>query len=249
MKTRALTLAATALIALTGCTTADLNINTTTPALPTSTQAAETAPGDTTPNPNPQNLATAEEIATAKTLLPTLPVVHQDSSGYNRTEQFGKAWAYDAAGNERTGHSACNTRNEILHRDLTNITADRCKVLTGTLDDPYTGTLIDFVQGKDTSMEVQIEHIVALNDAWGSGAREWSQQQRLAFANDPANLIAVDGPENSAKGAKDAAQWAVPNNPAYTCTYLTRQITLKAHYGLSIDKAEADALNTLMATC
>lgn len=207
------------------------------------TNDAPVANPNVTLNPNPQTIATPEEINTAKELLGTLPVNHQDSSGFNRTKQFGKAWDYDYNNN------GCDTRDDILARDLTNaVTSDGCKVTAGTLQDPYTNTTINFKRGKDTSADVQIDHIIALNEAWGSGANQWDQQTREQFANDPANLMAVDGPTNGSKSAKDAAKY-VPDNEEFVCTYVTRQITLKAHYGLSVDKAESKALNNIMEGC
>lgn len=250
-------LTALGLLALTGCTATDQAADpASTPAGPviTSTQEGNQGTGQAVtgiqgpatallPSANPAAPITDEELVTAILLLPTLQVAHQDSSGYNRTEHFGKAWE-DVDGN------GCDTRNDILARDLTNATTDnRCRVLTGTLADPYTGTTIDFKRGKDTSDKVQIDHIIALNEAWGSGAKNWTQEQRVAFANDPANLMAVDGPQNTSKSAKDAAQWAVPENPNFTCTYLARQVILKAHYQLSVDKAEYAALERGLAAC
>lgn len=258
MKTRHLaTLALISITTLTGCGTIQETIDETTAATSAATIAPAPVISDAnqpvtgvtgpitalTPSSNPAVLATAEEIATAKQLASTLPVAHQDSSGYKRTEQFGEAWL-DVDGN------GCDTRNDILARDLTSITTDsRCRVTAGILNDPYTGATINFTRGQGTSEKVQIDHVVALNEAWGSGAKEWSQEQRIAFANDPANLIAADGRANQAKGAKDAAQWATPDNPAFTCTYLTRQVILKNHYQLTVDKAEYAALNEGLVEC
>lgn len=258
MKTRHLTaLALISLTSLTGCSAVQETLDAATAAaeataVPTTTTPVATEQAVTgvngpatalTPSITPANLATAEEIATAKQLAATLTVAHQDSSGYKRTEQFGEAWP-------DVDNNGCDTRNDILARDLTNTTVDnRCRVTTGTLNDPYTGTTINFTRGQGTSDKVQIDHIVALNEAWGSGANQWSQEQRIAFANDPANLIAADGPSNTSKGAKDATQWATPDNPAFTCTYLTRQVILKNHYQLTVDKAEYAALNEGLAGC
>ena len=264
MKTRHLTaLALISLTALTGCSAVQETLDAAATATAVGTPPESTAePNPTTagaadqavtgvngpataltPTTTPATLATAEEIATAKQLAATLIVAHQDSSGYKRTEHFGEAWL-------DIDNNGCDTRNDILARDLTNITVDnRCRVTTGTLNDPYTGATINFKRGQGTSDKVQIDHIVALNEAWGSGANQWSQEQRIAFANDPANLIAADGPSNTSKGAKDAAQWAVPDNPAFTCTYLTRQVILKNHYQLTVDKAEYAALNDGLASC
>lgn len=206
-----------------------------------STASAPTARADVGITPTPQQQATPQEIATAKELLPSLPVQNQDSSGYKRTAQFGAAWSYDYDGNK------CRTRDDILSRDMPGAqTSNGCTVTSGTLEDPYTGKTIHF--SKSDADAVQIDHVVALNEAWGSGARAWNQQTREQFANDPANLMAVDGPTNTAKSNKDAAQF-VPDNQGFVCTYVTRQVTLKAHYGLSVDKAEAKALHRYLDAC
>jgi len=150
------------------------------------------------------------------------------------------------------GHNGCDTRNDILRRDLTSITlkpgSNGCTVLTGTLSDPYTGTTIQFVRGEGTSTAVQIDHLVALSDAWQTGAQQLSAQQRTDFANDPLNLQAVDGPTNESKGDGDAATW-LPPNKAYRCTYVTRQVQVKAKYGLWVTSAERDAIVKMLGSC
>ncbi len=170
-------------------------------------------------------------------------------TGYTRAE-FGQAWTDDV--NVPEGHNGCDTRNDILRRDLTAITARPgtrdCVVLTGTLVDPYSGETIDFVRGEKTSPAVQIDHVVALSDAWQKGAAQWDEAKRTDFANDPANLQATDGPTNQKKSAGDAATW-LPPNKAYRCTYVTRQIDVKARYGLWITSAEKDAMARVLATC
>jgi hypothetical protein len=136
-------------------------------------------------------------------------------------------------------------RNEILARDLTGETfkpgTNNCVVMTGTLVDKYTGTTINFVRGQDTSSEIQIDHVVPLSDAWQKGAQQLSADQRQELANDPLNLMAADGPTNSAKGDKDAATW-LPLNKAFRCEYVERQNAVKAKYGLWVTRAEHDAL-------
>lgn len=214
--------------------------------------AAPTSNGELTFNelgfPAPATEIAVIDAATATAALPHLILEPQDSSGYNRTDQFGKAWAFDANGALRSG--GCDTRQEILTRDLTNITyrTDGCTVQTGVLNDPYTGQTIDFTRGQETSALVQIDHIIPLNQAWGSGADQWSQQARYAFANDPGNLLAVDGSANTSKSAKDAAQW-LPDNAAYTCQYVIDQVRVKNQWNLSVDKAEHAALEATLATC
>lgn len=124
---------------------------------------------------------------------------------------------------------------DILRRDLVNLTykssTRHCVVATGTLHDSYIGTTIAFVRGQDTSTAVQIDHVVALSDAWQKGAQQLSPEQRRDLANDPRNLQAVDGPTNSKKSDSDAASW-LPPNKSYRCTYVSRQIDVKARYRL-----------------
>lgn len=186
---------------------------------------------------------TAQVLADGRTALDSLPVKGRaPRTGYERT-QFGDAWA-DVDGN------GCDTRNDVLARDLTGITTDpedSCVVLSGTLDDPYTGEVIAFERGEHSS-EVQIDHVVALSDAWQKGAQQWSAETREQFANDPANLLAVDGPANQQKGAGDAATWLPPSS-GYRCVYALRQIRVKAAYGLWVTQAEHDALDGLLDRC
>lgn len=155
-----------------------------------------------------------------------------DCPTYKRVDCFGKAWA-------DVDQNGCDTRNDILARDLTNVTkaSDGCTVLTGTLDDPYTGKVIQFKRGKGTSTKVQIDHIVALKDAYDQGAGNWTPEARLQFANDPDNLIAADGSANMGKGAKGITQW-LPENTAFQCNYVQRYIKVQEKYHLQVTDAE-----------
>jgi hypothetical protein len=121
-------------------------------------------------------------------------------------------------------------------------------VQTGTLADPYTGASISFLRGSGTSTAVQIDHVVALSDAWQKGAQQLTTEQRTAFANDPLNLQATDGPTNQKKGDGDAATW-LPPNKAFRCEYVARQISVKAAYGLWVTQAEHDAMANILAGC
>ncbi|MGZ4567105.1 MAG: GmrSD restriction endonuclease domain-containing protein [Blastococcus sp.] len=165
-------------------------------------------------------------------------------TGYSR-DQFGPAW-------QDVDHNGCDTRNDILARDLTGEVfkpgTHDCVVLTGTLAEPYTGRTIFFQRGQTTSEAVQIDHVVALSDAWQKGAQGWSAARRAAFANDPLNLLAVDGPLNMAKGDGDAATWLPPNR-AYRCAYVARQVAVKVEYGLWMTQAEKNAIATILTTC
>jgi hypothetical protein len=180
---------------------------------------------------------------TAAGLLETLPVKGRaPKTGYDRVGQFGTAW-FDV---DRNG---CDTRNDILSRDLVDIVrSGPCKVLSGSLADPYTGSSIDFVRGNTTSLAVQIDHVVSLMDAWQSGAQQLDHEQRVALANDPLNLIAVDGSANAQKGASNAASW-LPSNKAFRCDYAARQISVKAAYRLWVTSSEKSALARVLNGC
>ena len=160
-------------------------------------------------------------------------------TGYART-QFGNGWA------EVNG---CDTRNIILNRDLAspNIN-DKCQVISGTLQDPYTGETIVFSRGASTSADVQIDHVVALGDAWQKGAQQLTADKRKQLANDPLELLAVDGPANQQKSDGDAATW-LPSNKAFRCQYVARQIAVKQKYSLWVTQAEKDAMSHVLMTC
>ena len=190
---------------------------------------------------------TGEHTATgsaAQTLYALQVVDHpRPQSAYQRSS-FGYR-EYDADGN------GCDVRNDVLARDLRNVTyknAERCKVNSGVLQDPYTGKTIQFHRGATTSSAVQIDHVVALNDAWRSGASQWDRQKRLAFGNDPYNLLAVDGPSNEDKGDANAANW-LPSNTDFACAYVARQIGVKARYGLSVTSLEKQAMLKTLHSC
>jgi hypothetical protein len=196
-------------------------------------QGAAQAPG-----PQPAFATTASE------LLATLPIKGRaPKTGYDRA-LFGQAWA-------DVDRNGCDTRNDILQRDLTGITFTKsvpCKVQSGTLADPYTATSISFLRGGGTSSRVQIDHVVALSDAWQKGAQQLTAEKRTAFANDPLNLQATDGPTNQKKGDGDAATW-LPPNKGFRCEYVARQISVKAAYGLWVTQAEHDAMSRILAGC
>lgn len=193
---------------------------------------------------------TGSIAATTSSQLNSLPIKGRaPKTGYSR-EQFGESWSDDVA--TQFGHNGCDTRNDILNRDLTDKTFKKgthdCVVLTGVLNDPYTGAVIHFQRGQKTSAAVQIDHLVPLSDAWQKGAQAWDDTKRRNFANDPANLLAVDGPTNSAKSDSDAATW-LPPDKSYRCTYAQKIISVKAAYGLWVTQAEHDALARQLATC
>jgi hypothetical protein len=170
-------------------------------------------------------------------------------TGYARS-QFGQAWSDD--NDQPFGRNGCDTRNDILRRDLKTIVVKAgtagCVALSGRLDDPYTAMVIAFRRGESTSTRVQIDHVVALGDAWRSGAQQLSATQRLGLANDPLNLLAVDGPANLQKSDSDAASW-LPANKAFRCTYVARQVAVKRKWRLWVTAAEHATVSAVLATC
>jgi hypothetical protein len=186
---------------------------------------------------------TAPAGALARTALDALTVKGRaPMTGYRRVADFGEAWE-DVDGN------GCDTRDDVLRRDLVQtVVQDGCRVRRGVLHDPYTGTTIRFVRGEGTSEAVQIDHVVALADAWRTGAQRLPQARRVALANDPLNLFAVDGPTNTRKSDGDAATW-LPPRKAFRCTYVAHQIAVKRAYGLWVTPAEKAAMARVLGTC
>ena len=186
----------------------------------------------------------AAELAAARAQLDGIPVKGRAGKGGYERSEFGEAWA-------DVDRNGCDTRNDVLARDLTGVAfregTRECVVASGTLEDPYTGTRIDFVRGP-RSADVQIDHVVPLADAWQKGAQQWTAQRREQFANDPANLLAVDGEANQAKGASDLATW-LPQNKAYRCEYTARIVAVKSAYGLWMTEAEHRRAGELLDAC
>lgn len=201
--------------------------------------APQPAPAPTRPSESSADAHAGAAIA----VLQTLPVKGRaPKTGYDR-EVFGPAWA-DTDGN------GCDTRNDILRRDLTDSTtdADGCTVRTGWLADPYSRDWVWFVRGVDTSEAVQVDHVVALSDAWQKGAQQLDADERAAFANDPLNLLAVDGALNQQKGDGDAATW-LPPNKGVRCEYVARQVAVKHRYDLWVTAAEQQAITRILTSC
>ena len=162
-------------------------------------------------------------------------------TGYSRSE-FGQGWAQ---------LDACDVRNYVLKRDLTSVQTRSdtdCTVISGILNDPYTGKQQAFIRGPDTSDDVQIDHVVALSDAWQKGAQNLEKERRVQFANDGLNLLAFNGTANNQKSDSDAASW-LPPDKAYRCMYVARQIAVKQKYVLWVTAAEKDAMGRVLASC
>ena len=201
--------------------------------------------------------AAAVAALSALPVAPAVPLAGYDRGcGPGQGCVFGPAWSDDVG--VAGGHNGCDTRNDLLNRDLqagqvggTPVPKryrepGRCVVVEGVLDDPYTGRTIHFT--KERAEAVQIDHVVALAAAWRTGAASWDPQRRVDFANDPRNLLVVDGPTNQSKGDSTADEWLPPNS-SYHCEYVRIVITVKSQYGLAVTAAEQGALRTLLDRC
>ncbi|MBM6622066.1 HNH endonuclease [Micrococcaceae bacterium RIT802] len=208
----------------------------------TASSAAAQTPVRKRPAPASKKGSGGPAAGTVLAQLATLPVKGRaPKTGYERSN-FGSGW-------KDPDRNGCDGRNDILRRDLTTVVArpgtQGCVITSGILNDPYTGTFIDFVRGQGTSNAVQIDHVVALSDAWQKGAQQLGDDQRIELANDPLNLLAVDGPTNASKGDGDAATW-LPPRKSYRCAYVARQTAVKAKYGLWVTPAERDAIQRVV---
>lgn len=165
-------------------------------------------------------------------------------TGYDRGG-FGQRWA-------DLDRNGCDQRNDVLARDLDVLTfkpgTRDCVVLSGTLLDPYTGSTLEFQRGPSTSGDVQIDHVVALSNAWQTGAQQIDASTRERLANDPLNLIATEGRVNQSKGDGDAATWLPPAG-SFRCPYVARQVAVKARYGLWVTAPERAAIERVLKGC
>ena len=222
-----------------------------TPTPTSATEATSTAPApaaDETPAPEATPAHGEIDPSQARSAVDVLALLEikgrAPKTGYDRD-----AFAYRAVDSD---HNGCDTRNDILNRDLRARThrpaTGGCVVLTGMLDDPYSGDWIAFTRGTSTSNDVQIDHVVALSDAWQKGAQSWAPATMQQFGNDPLNLLAVSGSLNAQKGDGDAATWLPPNR-AYRCDYVARQIAVKHAYDLWVTQAEHDAMARILTSC
>lgn len=160
---------------------------------------------------------------------------------YNRSEQFYSSWPTI---------DGCSLRQRIIKRDFTTATLgdDNCSVVAGTYTEPYTGATLTFTAKSEISKGIQIDHIVALSNAWQTGAQNLSVDERYALATDTLNLVAADADANQEKLDSDASEW-LPENRAFRCEYVARQISVKYKYHLWVTEAERAAMVEVLADC
>lgn len=185
----------------------------------------------------------SEDVVLASTVLEKLAIKGRaPKTGYDRNEQFYKTWPTI---------DGCNLRQRIIKRELGNsatLDSDNCTVLAGEFDEPYTGQHLIFYQKSDFSRQIQIDHVVALSDAWQKGAQQLTSEERYSLATDPLNLLAVDSNTNQQKSDGDAATW-LPSNKRFRCQYVARQVSVKYKYHLWVTQAEHDAIGRILQTC
>lgn len=226
---------------LTGCAELDL----TTIDLPEITTGPSPSSGPDAPAPTGDAVTGDAPTGDAATALAAIPVKGRaPKTGYER-DRFGRRWA-------DVDRDGCDQRNQVLARDLDEVsfrpgTRD-CVVLSGALLDPYTGDGVPFLRGERTSSDVQIDHVVSLSNAWQTGAQQLDAGARELLANDPLNLLAVDGPTNGSKGDGDAATWLPPSR-GYRCAFVARQVAVKAKYELWVTPPEAEAIGRILGGC
>lgn len=190
----------------------------------------------------------ATDYDDARAQLAALPVKGWDRQSDFSRYRYGEPWSDDV--DVEFGHNGCNTRDDILRRDLTQLLVrpGTCYAQGGVLIDPYTGESIAFVRGPQSSEAVQIDHVVSLSDAWYKGARDWDDQRRRDFANDPRNLLAVGAKANFDKAFRDANAWLPPNRE-FRCEFVARQVAVKTTYRLWLSTNEKRAMAAVLDHC
>ena len=186
----------------------------------------------------------------------TIATAKARPGGYDRERYFG-GWASNGCG-------SATTRDTILARDLKGAVENpRCQGRSGTLSERYMGLTIQFWGGRNSSSAVQIDHVVALLDAWESGARDWDQTKRVQYANSTDVLLASDGPANMAKGSgldgngtalyrsqnSGAPDVWMPDNKAYRCDYMAKRATIKSKWGLTMTPREKQQTVSVLSQC
>lgn len=215
---------------------------TSSPAVPAKSPESVTPKKTVTPTKAPTTDTPIVTAGTALAALQALPIKPLDHTNDYKRTKFGTAWA-------DVDKNGCDTRNDILARDLTSIAkSGNCTVQTGTFADPYTGLTINFDKSKGGGGGVDIDHVVALSNAWSTGAASWDDATRLKYANDPMVLLSSDSGENRGKGDKDAANY-LPPNVGFQCEYVARQITVRKSYNMWVTSAEKQAMEKVLSTC
>lgn len=206
--------------------------------------AAHTEPS--LPSPGNGTIPGFDELIGSLVVVDELPEIsgYERDCGKGKGCVFGTAWTdkYEGA----LARNGCDTRNDVLGAQLVDVefkpgTRD-CKVVSGTLNDPYTGNVIDFTTANPQA--VQIDHVYPLARAWRAGASAWSSEQRVSFANDTdLNLLAAEGKANQSKSDKGPDTW-LPANSDFRCEYVTNYLTVASTYRLMVTAGDIQASRT-----
>ena len=160
-------------------------------------------------------------------------------TGYSR-EEFYNGWPTI---------NGCNLRQRIIKREFGDTAIlDGCNVVAGEYVEPYTGQQMVFKSREEIADGIQIDHVVALSDAWQKGAQYFDADKRYSIATDPLNLLAVDADANEKKSDGDAATW-LPSNKKFRCQYVARQVSVKYKYGMWVTEAEKNAMKKVLSNC
>jgi hypothetical protein len=234
--------------------------------VPSATAPDASAPDASAPVQVPPSVLTPAEALALVSALPDAVYTDDGSYAGNREELFGDAWAFDF------DHNGCDARNDILTRDLTATDIDpaTCRVYTGILTDPYTGETINFVRGQDTSADVQIDHLLPLKAVYATGGAAWPVEKREALANDPVNLLAVKGTENSSKSDSLPSEWLpgyypdvsdrhdlgqrvvwddLPADTGLQCWYVDKLVPVFVAYDLGVTPEDRAAMTAVLESC
>lgn len=195
----------------------------------------------TTPTTSPATSTSDSPLASA--VLEQLAIKGRaPKTDYART-QFYNGWPTI---------DGCSLRQRIIKRDFGDTAvldpSNDCNVIAGEFIEPYTGSFMKFTEKSQISKGLQIDHIVALSDAWQKGAQNLTKDERYNIATDPLNLVVADGPANMQKGDGDAATW-LPSNKSFRCQYVARQVSVKYKYHLWVTQAEHDAISGILEKC
>lgn len=188
-------------------------------------------------------VAITESDAEAKLAVDILELLEvkgrAPKTGYTR-EEFYNGWPMV---------EGCNLRQRIIKREFgDSAVLDGCNVVAGEFDEPYTGEHLKYENREEISKRIQIDHVVALSDAWQKGAQYFDKETRYRIATDPLNLLAVDATANGEKSDGDAATW-LPANKKFRCQYVARQISVKYKYALWVTVAEKEAMGRILNNC
>jgi hypothetical protein len=217
----------------------------------TSTAPPGSAPARVNPLHDPRGIhpgltpVPSTQLARARALIQRVRTAPAGLQAGYRRDRFGVAWTDDTT--DTWGHNGCKTREDILRRDLRGIEyragTNDCVVLTGILQEPYAPKFVEF--SKARPLEVQIDHVMPLSYDWKQGASGWTLERRKQIANDPLNLLAVDGPLNQAKSDSGPADW-MPPNAAVRCAYSVRFAQVSRRYRLPVRPQDK---TTMLGAC